>query len=50
MNHGLFKPLAMFFDITNSLATLQTMMKNIFQNLIAKDIIIVYLDNILIFT
>ena len=50
MNHGLFKLLAILFDITNSLATFQTMMNNIFQNLIAKDIMIVYLDNILIFT
>ena len=40
----------MFFSITNSLATFQTMMNDIFQNLIAEDIMIVYLDNILIFT
>jgi len=36
--------------MTNSLATFQTMMNNIFQDLIAEGIIVVYLDNILIFT
>ena len=49
-NHGLFEPLAMFFRITNSPATSQTMMNNIFRSLIAKGIIVVYLDDILIFT
>jgi len=40
----------MFFGMTNSLATFQTMMNDIFQNLIAESIVVVYLDNILIFT
>jgi len=40
----------MFFSITNSLAVFQTMINDIFQNLIADRIMIVYLDNILIFT
>jgi len=40
----------MFFGMTNSLATFQTMMNDIFQNLIAEGIVVVYLDNILIFT
>ena len=40
----------MFFGMTNSLATFQTMMNNIFQNLIAEGIVVVYLDDILIFT
>jgi len=40
----------MFFGMTNSPATFQTMMNNIFQNLIAEGIVVVYLDNILIFT
>ena len=40
----------MFFGMTNSPATFQTMMNDIFQNLIAKGIVVVYLDNILIFT
>ena len=49
-NRGLFKPLVMFFGLTNSLATFQTMMDNIFEELIAEGIVVVYLDNILIFT
>jgi len=40
----------MFFGMTNSLATFQTMMNDIFRNLIAEGIVVVYLDNILIFT
>jgi len=49
-NRGLFKPLVMFFGITNSPATFQTMMNDIFRNLIAEGIMVVYLDDILIFT
>jgi len=40
----------MFFSMTNSPATFQTMMNNIFWDFIAEGIIIVYLDVILIFT
>ena len=36
--------------MTNSLATFQTMINDIFQNLIAEGIVMVYLDDILIFT
>jgi len=46
----MFEPLVMFFGMTNSSATFQTMMNNIFQDLIAEGIIVVYLDDILIFT
>ena len=49
-NRGLFKPLVMFFGLTNSPATFQTMMNNIFRDLIAKGVVCMYLDNILIFT
>jgi len=49
-NRGLFEPLVMFFGMTNSLATFQTMMNDIFRDLIAEGIIVVYLDDILIFT
>jgi len=49
-NRGLFEPLVMFFEMTNSPATFQTMMNDIFRNLIAEGIIVVYLDDILIFT
>jgi hypothetical protein len=40
----------MYFSLTNSPATFQTMMNKIFQDLITKGIVSVYLDNILIFT
>jgi len=49
-NRGLFEPLMMFFGMTNSPATFQTMMNDIFRTLIAKGIVVVYLDDILIFT
>jgi len=40
----------MFFGMTNSPATFQTMMNDIFRNLMAEGIVVVYLDDILIFT
>ena len=40
----------MFIGMTNSPATFQTMINNIFWDLIAEGIMIVYLDVILIFT
>jgi len=49
-NRGLFEPLVMFFGMTNSPATFQTMMNDIFRDLIVKGIMVVYLDDILIFT
>jgi len=49
-NRDLFKPLVMFFGMTNSPATFQTMMNDIFWDLIVEGIIVVYLDDILIFT
>jgi hypothetical protein len=50
INRGLFKPLVMYFRLTNSLATFQTMINKIFQDLITEGIVSVYLDDILIFT
>jgi len=49
-NCSLFEPLVMFFGMTDSPTTFQTMMNNIFRTLIAKGIVVVYLDDILIFT
>jgi hypothetical protein len=40
----------MYFGLTNSLATFQTMMNEIFQDLITEGIASVYLDDILIST
>ena len=49
-NQGLFEPLIMLFGLTNSPATFQTMMNNIFHDLIAKGVVCIYLNDILIFT
>jgi len=49
-NRGLFEPLVMFFRMTNSPTTFQTMINDIFRTLIAEGIVVVYLDDILIFT
>jgi len=39
----------MFFGLTNSPAMFQTMMNDIFQELIDKGVMVVYMDDILIF-
>jgi hypothetical protein len=49
-NRGLFEPLVMFFGLTNSPATFQTMMNDIFRDLVLEGVVVVYLDDILIFT
>src|SRR5467141_3958724 len=48
-NRGLFEPLVMFFGLTNSPATFQTMMNDIFQELIDEGVVVIYMDDILIF-
>ena len=50
MNQGLFEPTVMFFGLTNSPATFQTMMNTIFAKEIAEGWLIVYMDDILIAT
>ncbi len=49
-NRGLFEPTVMFFGLTNSPATFQAMMNEIFRELITEGFVVVYLDDILIFT
>jgi Reverse transcriptase (RNA-dependent DNA polymerase) len=49
-NCGLYGPLFMFFGLTNSPATFQTMMDGIFKELTMEGVVVVYLDDILIFT
>lgn len=49
-NRGLFEPLVMFFGLCNSPATFQSIMDGIFGNLIRDEKIIVYMDDILIFS
>lgn len=48
-NRGLFKPLVMFFGLTNSPATFQRMMDSIFKDLVLSQKVIVNIDDILIF-
>ena len=50
MNLGLFEPLVMFFSLTNSPVTFQTMMNDIFVELIRDGMVCVYMDDILIFS
>ena len=50
INQGLFELLVMFFGLCNSLAMFQTMMDDIFNGLITEGVVVVYLDDILIFT
>ena len=49
-NRGLYKPLVMFFGFTNSPATFQAMMNDIFKELIDEGVVVVFMDDILIFT
>lgn len=49
-NRGLFEPTVMFFGLTNSPATFQSFMNHILKELIDEGHVIVYLDDILIFT
>jgi len=48
-NQGLFEPLVMFFSLTNSPATFQVMMNDIFKELINEGVVTIYMDNIFIF-
>jgi hypothetical protein len=48
-NHSLFEPLIIFFRLTHSPATFQTMMNNIFHVKIHQGHVLIYLDDILIF-
>jgi hypothetical protein len=49
-NEGLFEPTVMFFGLTNSPATFQTMMNSIFANEIAEKWLMVYMDDMAIHT
>jgi len=50
MNKGLFEPLVMFFGLCNSPATFQNMMNNIFLMETNEGWILIYIDDILIFS
>jgi hypothetical protein len=47
---GLFEPTVMFFGLCNSPATFQSMMNHLFKDLIDCNVVVVYMDNILIYT
>jgi len=47
---GSFKPVVMFFGLTNSPATFQTMMNNIFRDLINKGDVTTFIDDVLVGT
>jgi hypothetical protein len=49
-NRGLFEPLVMFFGLTNSPTTFQTMMNDIFREEIAEGWVVIYMDDILVFS
>ena len=49
-NKGLFKPRVMFFGLTNSPATFQTMMNTIFASELLEGWLTIYMDDILIHT
>src|SRR6202790_3726282 len=49
-NRGLFEPLVMFFGLTDSPATFQTMMNHLFKDLVAEGVVAVYMDDILVLT
>ena len=48
--YGLYEPLVIFFSLTNSPATFQMMMNDIFHIEINNGFVLIYLDNILIFS
>jgi len=49
-NEGLFEPTVMFFGLTNSPATFQTMMNSVFTPEIAKQWLTIYMDDMAIHT
>ena len=49
-NKGLFEPTVMFFGLTNSPATFQTMMNTIFANEMAQGWLTIYMDDMMIVT
>lgn len=49
-NLGLFEPTVMFFGLCNAPATFQAFVNTIFKELIHRDVVVIYLDDILIFS
>ena len=49
-NRSLFEPTVMFFGMTNFPTTFQNMMNNLFADFIAEGKVMIYLDDILIYS
>ena len=49
-NRGLYEPKVMYFGMTSSPATFQALMNSVFTDLIAKGEVVVYMDDILIYS
>jgi hypothetical protein len=50
MTHrGVYEPLVMYFGLMNSPTTFQAMMNNIMHDLVDKGVVVVYIDDILVF-
>ena len=47
---GLFEPTVMFFGLCNSSATFQAFMNNIFSDMLDEGWLVIYMDDILIFS
>ncbi|ETW82086.1 hypothetical protein HETIRDRAFT_45747 [Heterobasidion irregulare TC 32-1] len=50
INLGMYKPLVIFFRLTNFLATFQIMINALFKDLIYIKKMTIYMDNILVFS
>ena len=50
MPKGSFKPMVMFFRLTNLPATFQTMINNLLKNLMVEEKIVVFIDDVIIAT
>ena len=50
MPEGLFEPMVMFFGLTNSPATFQAMMNDMLRNLVVKEKVVVFIDDVMIVT
>jgi len=47
---GAYEPIVMYFGLTNSPATFQTIMNNLFHNMINQENIVTFIDNIIVAT
>ena len=47
---GSFKPTVIFFGLTNSLATFQTMMNDLLRDLVVEEKVVVFIDDVMVAT